>query len=179
MRHARRTRSDRSHQSSDPASAPLPALFRRFRSQAAVTLVETIVATSIFCLYAVGATQALLALNRHAASTRILTTAKEVVERNMEAAVGAPLTSDTTPAILAVTGSSGVLWDDSGGTNVIPLVPSRDGLTTMVSGTLRRTVALWNTTDNPLTRRITFRIDYRYNNRPMSYQLSTILSPDK
>ncbi len=147
-----------------------------------MTIVEVTVAVAILAAFGVGAIEALLSLNRGAASTRVMTAAREVVERNMEAAMTVPFTAASVPPVLALTSGTG--WDENSdvalGSVNIPLVVARDG-TALVSGTLKRTVELTSTaTFHPDTRRITFALSYSVNGRSKpDYSLTSIRSPDE
>lgn len=161
----------------------LSGAFRRAAraASAGVMLVEVLLAVGVIGIAASVSIQALLMFNRNAAVARVANNAKEVVQRNMELALRQPLSSTSIPDGLVTTGTAGVKWNDTGGTTAVPLLLGRDGVTVLVSGTLSRTVSLWNakdSTDNAITRRVTFRIDYTLMGRPMSYQLTSIRSPD-
>lgn len=146
-----------------------------------ITLLEVLVGMAIISLYATAAMPALLTMNHIAQVARIMTTAKEVVDRNVEAASAVPFTSSTVPAILAVTGSSVQCSDyPSGASNPISLLPDSAGAS-IVTGTLSKSVSLWNTTDatdNANTRIVTFTMTYSLFRRQMTYQATTIRAPD-
>ena len=143
-----------------------------------MSLVEVSIAVALLGLVAAAALATLIALNKNAVSTRVMTGAREVVQRNMEAAVGAPFNSTTQPTILAVTGASGVNWDDSGGTNAVPIYTSRDG-STNITGTLKRIVVAEANPLNADLRRVTFHLDYSMFGKNLNYEMSTIRAMDR
>ncbi len=137
----------------------------------------------IITLYATEAIPALMTMNRNATSNRLITAAKEVVNRNIEAADAVPFTSSSVPAILAVTSGTVACGDYAytSLTNPMPLVTATNG-SAIISGTLSRCVTLWNasdSTDNPNTRRITFTFNYKFVNRTFSYSATTLRAPDQ
>ncbi len=149
----------------------------RGHRDAGMTLVEIAIGIAILGLVAAAAIATLVALNKNAVSTRIMTNAREIVQRNMEAAVGLPFNSTTTPAILAIT--PGAVWDDDGGgDNLTTIYTSRDGAA-KIMGTLRRTVQAEPNAVGADIRRVTFHLDYSLFGRPMSYEMTTIRSMDK
>lgn len=153
---------------------------RRRRDEAGVSLVEVVIAVVLLAIVSVGAIQAMVLMNRKAAATRVMTTAKEVVQRNVEVAMTAPFTATNVPAILGTTSSSGVIWDDDGGAaNTVALLTSRDGANVLVSGTLRRIVVAEPNALSADIRRVTFRINYTLFNRAMSYEIATIRAQDR
>ena len=60
-----------------------------------MSLVEVSIAVALLGLVAAAALASLMALNKNAVSTRVMTGAREVVQRNIEAAIGAPFNSTT------------------------------------------------------------------------------------
>ncbi|MGZ5023619.1 MAG: hypothetical protein ACXWGY_03680 [Chthoniobacterales bacterium] len=143
-----------------------------------MSLVEVAIAVALLSLVAAAAIATLATLNKNAVTTRVMTSAREIVQRNVEAAVGAPFNSSTEPNILKTTSATGVTWDDSGGTNPVIVYSSRDGTST-ISGTLKRIVLAESNPASADLRRITFHLDYSMFNRPMSYEMSTIRAMDR
>jgi prepilin-type N-terminal cleavage/methylation domain-containing protein len=165
-----------------PAGALRTPLSRR-RKTAGVSLIEVVMATAIISIYATAAVPALLTMDQNAASSRVITAAKEIVDRNIEAAGAVPFVSSSIPAILAVTSGNVACGDYAypALTNPMPLIVDSTGAT-IISGTLSRNVVLWNSsdpTDNPNTRRITFTITYTVFHRPQIYTNSTLRAPDE
>ncbi len=147
------------------------------RTDEGITLVEVAIGTALIGLIASAAIVALILLNKNAVSTRIMTNAREIVQRNIEAAVGTPFTSTNVPPILAI--ATNAVWDDDGGgDNLETIYTSRDG-TTKVTGTLLRTVAAETNTAGADIRRVTFHLDYPLYGRQLSYEMTTIRAPDK
>ena len=144
-----------------------------------MTIVEIAIGVAILGIVAAGAMASFITLNKNAVRTRIMTNAKEVVQRNIETAVGLPFLSTTTPTILATTATAGAIWDDDGGgDNLITIYTSRDG-TQKVMGTLLRIVRPEPNTPNADVRRVTFHLDYSIFGIPASYEMTTIRALDK
>lgn len=142
-----------------------------------MTLVEIAIGVAVLGLVAAAAIATLIVLNKNAVSTRIMTNAREIVQRNIEGAVGAPFTSTSIPPILAT--ASGAVWDDDGGgDNLETIYTSRDG-TAKITGTLLRTVQTEANAVGADIRRVTFHLDYSIFGRPMSYEMTTIRAMDK
>jgi hypothetical protein len=108
-----------------------------------------------------------------------MSNAREIVQRNIEAAIGSPFTSSNEPEILKTTGANGSAWDDSGGSNQVTVYSSRDGTGPVVQGTLTRTVTVEANTPSADIRRVKFRLAYTLFSRPMSYEMTTIRAMDK
>lgn len=142
-----------------------------------MTLVEIAIGLAVLGLVAAAAIATLMVLNKNAVSTRIMTNAREIVQRNIEGAVGAPFTSTSIPSILAT--ATGAVWDDDGGgDNLETIYTSRDG-TAKITGTLLRTVQTEANAVGADIRRVTFHLDYSLFGRPMSYEMTTIRAMDK
>jgi type II secretory pathway pseudopilin PulG len=144
-----------------------------------MTLVEVAIGAALLALVSATALGTLTVLNKNAVSTRIMGNAREIVERNIEAAVGAPFTSTSVPTILAITSGSGAVWDDDGGSdNKETIYASRDG-TVKILGTLTRTVLAESNSASADIRRVTFHLDYSLYGRAMSYEMTTLRALDK
>ena len=144
-----------------------------------MTIVEIAIGMAVLSLVAAGALASFITLNKNAVRTRIMTNAKEVVQRNIENAVGLPFTASNTPAILVTTATSGAVWDDEGdGDNLITIYTSRDG-TQKVTGTLLRIVRPEPNSASADVRRVTFRLDYSIFGIPANYEMTTLRAPDK
>lgn len=142
-----------------------------------MTLVEIAIGVAVLGLVAAAAIATLMVLNKNAVSTRIMTNAREIVQRNIEAAVGAPFTATSIPTILGT--AAGAVWDDDGGgDNLETIYTSRDG-TAKITGTLLRTVQTEANAVGADIRRVTFHLDYSLFGRPMSYEMTTIRAMDK
>lgn len=169
---------------------PGPWLFPR-RGQAGLTIVEMAVAIAILGLIATAGTMTLLTLNKNAFSTRVMTDAREVVQRNMESAMGVPFTSTNLPAnhILDLTAAASPFphWDENGGTADVIVYASRSGTEAPLTGTLTRSVVAEPNSLGADIRRITFHLDYGDRptqprtifNRPLSYEMTTIRATDQ
>ena len=144
-----------------------------------MTIVEIAIGVAILGIVAAGALASFIALNKNAVRTRIMTNAKEVVQRNIETAMGLPFTTASTPTILATTGTSGAVWDDDGGgDNLITIYTSRDG-TQKITGTLTRIVTAEPNSAGADVRRVTFHLDYSIFGVPANYEITTIRAIDK
>ncbi len=148
-------------------------------SNRALTLVEVTVSVALLGLVCATALGTLTILNKNAVSTRLMTNAREVVQRNIETAIAVPFTSANVPAILAITPSSGVAWDEGiAGNNPVTIYTSRDG-TMKMTGTLLRIVTAEPNAVSGDIRRVTFRLNYTLYGRNLSYQLTTIRANDQ
>jgi prepilin-type N-terminal cleavage/methylation domain-containing protein len=147
------------------------------RPDQGMTLVEIAIGVAVLGLVATAAIATLMILNKNAVSTRIMTNAREIVQRNIETAVGSPFTSSNVPAILA-TANNAVWDDDGGGDNLETIYTSRDG-TAKVTGTLLRTVSAEANAAGADIRRVTFHLNYSVFGRPLSYEMTTIRATDK
>ncbi len=74
---------------------------------------ETAIAVAILGIVASSAIASLLVLNRYSQSARVMANAREIVQRNIEAAIAAPSSATNVPSILAI--ATGTIWDDDGG----------------------------------------------------------------
>ncbi len=108
-----------------------------------------------------------------------MTNVREIVQRNIETAVGVPFSTGSVPAILATTSSSGQVWDEGiAGNNPVTIYTSHDG-TMKVSGTLTRIVTAETNVPNADIRRVTFRLSYTLYGRNLAYELTTIRAKDQ
>ena len=156
---------------------PQPCL--RLHSSRALALVEVAVSVALLGLVFATALGTLTILNKNAVSTRLMTNVREIVQRNIETAVAVPFTSANVPAILALTSSSGVAWDEGiSGNDPVTIYTSRDG-TMKMTGTLLRIVAAEPNAVSGDIRRVTIRLNYTLYGRNLSYQLTTIRANDQ
>jgi hypothetical protein len=147
--------------------------------ESGLTLVEVAVSVALLGLVFATVLGTLIILNRNAASTRLMTNVREIVQRNIEAAVGVPFTTTNVPSILAITTSSGVAWDEGiAGNNPVSIYTSRDA-TTSITGTLLRIVTAEPNSLSADIRRVTFRLSYTFYGRNLSYELATIRAKDQ
>ena len=144
-----------------------------------MTIVEIAIGVALLGLVAAAAIAALTTLNKNAASTRVMSNAREIVQRNIEAAMGSPFNSSTEPDILKITGANGSAWDDAGGNSQVTVYSSRDGTGSTVQGTLTRTVTAEPNAPGADIRRVKFRLTYSLFGRQMSYEMTTIRAMDK
>jgi hypothetical protein len=144
-----------------------------------VLLAEVLVAACVLTVVVVGASHALLTANRIAAASRVLTGARAVVQRNIDNALTVTFSQASQPAILAITPSTGTLWDDDGGfDNTIQIAVQDNGTAVVAAGALTRTVTAVANPDNADIRQITFRLNYTHRGRAQTISMSTMRSID-
>lgn len=156
------------------------------------TVAEVVIAMGAAVLIGTGVIFGLEMCERFAADARLLTNARSIVERNIDQALKVSFTSANTPALLATTGTAGVLYNDgypsatpypSPYTN-LPLEPiafarSNNNSVTMVSGSLTRMVVPYPNPSGPNNvLQVSFRVDYVYRSRPYSFSLVTLRARD-
>ena len=152
---------------------------RRLRLRAGIMLAETLVAAAVLAMVTVGASHALLTANRIAASSRVLTGARAVLQRNIDTALVSTFTQNTIPAILQYTPAGGQSYDDDGGfDNTVQISVQDNGTAVVASGTLMRTVLAVTNADSADIRQVTFTLQYTYRGRPVTLSMSTIRSRD-
>jgi len=157
-------------------------------SRGGFSLVEVVVAMTISILMGAAIIMSLMASQRFAAKARLLTNARVIVQRNIEAATGVIFTgTSSTPAILALTGDAGVVCDDDGGSGapVENIQVLRGTNNVLVTGTLRRIVTAepvvvsgTEVNSSVVVRRITFQIDYDYLSHHYTHSETTLRSAD-
>ena len=167
---------------SGAASNPVPlrrlGILRRLKTSAGILLIEAIIAAGALALVIVGASQALLIANRMAATSRVLTAARSVVQRNIDTALTTTFTQASTPAILAYPANA-VVWDDDGGADNIVQIQLQDNNTAVVaSGVLTRTVTALANADNAVVLQVTFSLTYTYRGRTDTVSMTTIRARD-
>ncbi len=152
---------------------------RRGASPSAFALVQALIATGIIIVGGLASVQALVLTNSKAASMRTLNNARSVVQRNIDTAMGVPFNTAAPQPILAFTSSSGAPYDETGGNNsTVNIVTTRDGVGSVVSGTLTRTVIAEPNADGADIRRVTFRVDYTYRLRTYGLEMTSLRAPD-
>ena len=161
--------------------------WKRFSSIRGLSLLEIVFAMAFSIFLAIAITTSLLTSQRIAARVRLLTNARAIVQRNIDAAAGIAFTSGSIPDILAITSSSGVVCDDDGGSGspVENIQVLRTGTTALVTGTLTRIVSAepvivsGTAADaSVLVRRVTFKIDYDYLSLHYTHSETTLRSAD-
>lgn len=160
----------------------------RLRRAQGFTLMEIVFAMLVCVLMGIAILNSLIVSYRFAARARLLTNARAIVQRNVDAAAGVAFTGTASPpTILALTTGSGVVCDDDGGTGapVESIQLLRSGSNVTVSGTLRRIVTtepvvVSGTTvnGNAVVRRVTFQVDYDYLNRHYTHSETTLRAAD-
>ena len=154
-------------------------MLRHLRKSAGILLIEAIIATAALALVIVGASQALLIANRIAATSRVLTAARSVVQRNIDTALTTTFTQATVPAILATTPATGTVWDDDGGgDNTVQIAVQDNNTAVVASGVLTRTVVALANADNAVVLQVTFSLTYTYRGRADTVSMTTIRARD-
>ena len=124
---------------------------------------------------------------RFASCARLMTNARAIVQRNIEAADGIAFSgTSSTPAILVPTVTAGVICDDDGGSGapVENIQVLSSGTNVLVTGTLTRIVTsepviITGTADaSVIVRRVTFQVDYDYQTHHYTYSETTLRSAD-
>ena len=149
-----------------------------------ISLLEVCFAVALTLLLGGALITSLLQSQRYAASARLMTNARAIVHRNIDASTGIVFTSST-PTILVSTGTSGLVCEDDGvttaGTMVENIQISQSGTTT-VTGTLTRFVTPQSTTTDSASAtvlRVKYQIDYTFLSRPRSYSETTLRAIDR
>ncbi len=158
---------------------PRPELHTCQRRPAGFTLVQVMVATAVIVIVGLASVQALVLMNRKAATMRTLNNARAVVQRNIDTAMGVPFSSALEPPILAITTASGSVYDDDGGgDNLVNVALLRAGTSAWLKGTLTRTVIAEANAEGVDIRRVTFSLTYTYRGRPYSFAMTTLRTFD-
>lgn len=148
---------------------PLTSLATPRSQIAAMTVVEMAVGIAVLGLVVATALTCLTALNRNAFSGRVMSSARELVQSNIEQASCVPFSSGNEPDILAK-GTS---------TQTATVYTSRDGTGPSVTGSLKRTVATASNALGADIRQVTFHLDYQLYGRAMTYEMTTMRAMDK
>jgi len=161
-------------------STPLfPVMRVRREKPAGFTLVQVMIATAIIVIVGLASVQALVLMNRKAATMRVMNNARAVVQRNIDTAMGVPFNTSYQPPILAITTASGSVYDDDGGSdNLVDVALLRAGTTAWLKGTLTRTVVAETNADNADIRRVTFSLSYTYRGKTYSFAMTTLRTLD-
>lgn len=136
------------------------------------------VAVGIVTIAGMVGVQSLALLNAKAAAMRILNNARAIVQRNIDTAVGVPYTTAAVPAILATTPATGTVWVDDGTANLENVVYLSNGTSTLVTGTLTRTVVAEPNSESQALLRVTFSLTYTYRKHNYTYSMVTLRAPD-
>lgn len=153
---------------------------RHHRLLQGFALIEVITAASLVGVVALGSVQALGILNRNAATNRIVTNARTILQRDINTALTTTYsTNGTLPAILAITPAAGTAYDDDGGDPSYVVVVSQGATNyALVKSTLTRTVTAVTNPDNADIRKITFSISYQYRGRTYTDSMTTYRTVD-
>lgn len=135
-------------------------------------------AAGVITIAGIVSVQSLALLNAKASAMRILNNARAVVQRNIDTAIGVPYTTAAVPAILATTPAGGTVWVDDGTANLENVVYLSNGTSTLVQGTLMRTVVAEPNSESQALLRVTFQLTYTYRKRNYTYSMTTLRAPD-
>ncbi len=138
-------------------------------------------AMGLIMLIALSTTQTFLVSNRLAATNRVLTAARTIIQRNLDTALSLRFDSSTVPAVLAITPASGTVYDDDGGgDNQVNILIQKTGSTqtTLLKGTLTRIVLAESNPQGADIRRITFRLAYTFQRRNFSVDMTAMRAID-
>lgn len=149
------------------------------RSQAGVTVLEVAVAMAFLATIIVGSTHALLFSNRQAATARLATAARAIVQRNIDNALDVSFRTTAVPPVLVTTSTGGATYDDDGGgDNVVKIAMQENQTTVHTTGTLTRIVTAMANTDGADIRNVTFRLAYQFRGRNYTTEMTTQRSLD-
>jgi hypothetical protein len=147
------------------------------RGVCAIALIEAVTTAALLSLMVVGSIQALTLLNWFASRNRIFTNAQAIVQRNIDEALSVNCTTASVPLILSTTGPQGTAYSENGSTTVA-VASQGSSSVIMVGGTLTRTVQpVANPVDANILQ-VTFRLDYSFQGRPYSCQMTTMRAYD-
>lgn len=154
---------------------------------AGVAMMEVVMAMALILVVAVSVTQLFMVATKMAASNRVLTAARIVVQRNLDNALSVRWDENTTPTILQTTLDTGAVYDDDGdnlngeGTNKIALLISKTASNTsyaMIPATMIRTVQTVTNTQGATILRIKFTLTYTYQKRTQVVEMTTMRAID-
>ena len=143
-------------------------------------ITEQVVAMGILAIVLAAAIAGLLQANRQATIYRALTSARAIVERNIETALNVTYDSVTTPPILATTSAGGSVYDDEGdGDNMVDVVVQDSaGTNKLIKGTLTRTVLAEANPQGAPMKRITFSLTFAMRGKNYTTSMTTIRAID-
>lgn len=138
-------------------------------------------AMGLIMLIALSTTQTFLVSNRMAATNRVLTAARTIVQRNLDTAMSLRFDGTTVPAVMAITPAAGVVSDDDGGAdNQVNILIQKTGSTqnVLVKGTMTRIVVAQTNPQNADIRRVTFRLAYTFQRRNFNVEMTALRTID-
>lgn len=152
---------------------------QRSVSHGGFSIIQALMAMAIVVIAGMASVQTLVLTNRKAASMRTLNNARAIVQRNIDTALGVPFSATQQPAVLALTSTSGSIYDEDGdGDTNVKIALQSNGTTGLVNGTLTRIVTAEPNSVGADIRRITFRIDYTLRSRASSFSMTTLRATD-
>jgi len=166
----------------EPSPGRLAPL-RGKRRECGAYLVEVCFALTISIFMGVSIVTSLVHSQRYATSARLLTNARAIVHRNIDASSGVVFTNSSIPTLLGITSTTGTVCDDdgvtTGGIPVENIQLSQSG-TAVVTGTLTRIVTQQSVSESSGANvlRITYQIDYDYLSKHCTYAETTLRSVD-
>lgn len=165
-----------------PARLSLECRHSSRSREGAFGLLEAIMAMGLIMLIALTTTQTFLISNRNAATNRVLTAARTIVQRNLDMALSQRFDSSTVPSILAITPAGGTVVDDDGTADgQVNILVQKNGstVTTLVKGVLTEIVtAEPNPPQNADIRRVTFRLTYSFQRRNFTVEMTALRAID-
>lgn len=150
------------------------------------TLIEVYVAVGISILLGAAILDGLLQCMSYTASSRLMTNARAIVHRNVDAAAGVsfPSASSAPSLLMATAGSWSVCEDDGGavpGITAENIQISGSNNSVVVTGTLSRMVTQENVPESSSAQvyRVTFKVDYAFLSKNYSYSETTLRAVDQ
>ena len=150
-------------------------------------LTDLMVAGALIVLFAVATTIAMVRINRIAAVNRNYVAAEAIVRSQMDQALSATYTPETTAPILATTITGPDLDGDGEGDGElfqinVPILVSRDSLVgndqvPVVTGNLFRHVSVVDATLQ--LRRVSFLLNYQYRGKTYSFGMTSLRAQDR
>lgn len=166
----------------EPSPGRLAPL-RGKRQERGVFLLDVCFALAVSIFMGVAIVTSLIHCQRYATSARLLTNARAIVHRNIDASSGVVFTNSSIPTLLGTTSTTGTVCDDDGVTTTgIPVENiqlSQNG-TAVIIGTLTRIVTQQSVSESAGANvlRITYQIDYDYLSKHCTYAETTLRSVD-
>lgn len=141
-----------------------------------MTILEIAIGVALLGLIAASAIAALTVLNKNAASTRVMSNAREIVQSSIEQAIGVPWPQPSPPEEPEILAKGNKQQE-------VAIYKSRDWDDATDKGSLKVTGTLESTVTEEASmssiRRVNFRLSYTLFKRPMSYEMTTIRARDK
>jgi type II secretory pathway pseudopilin PulG len=152
-----------------PLKPPLSRGALRPRGQSGMTIVEIAVGIAVLALVSATALTSVTSLNRNAVSTRVMENAREVVQGDIETAIGTPFSTTSIPSAWAI-----------GTTTSTPLIYSsrNDKTVGAITGTMTHVVTAEANTLGGNIRRLKTTLSYTLFKRNFTYDMTTLRASD-